>query len=170
MNEATFEFCKSVIYMIYCNDQTIRDCYIGSSKDFVTRQRVHKYRSSKGDSTYKTYPVYNFIFLNGGWDNFSIKILEYYPCRSKDDLLNREEHWYNIIKPTLNKYVPRRTRLIYNRMYRIKNKDKIKKHKHEYHKRKQLQKKKNAPSKPIKTEKPLNPVQVIDKNITLDFQ
>ena len=150
------DYSKSVIYLIYCNDQKIRDCYIGSSIDFLTRQRVHKYRSSKGDTTYKTYPLYHFIFYNGGWSNFSTKILEYYPCSSKYELLEKEQYWYGIIKPNLNKYLPRSDRIAYNKKYREVHKDRIKAYKHEYYKRKKLENlQKNC--------------KVIDKSITLHF-
>ena len=34
---------NSVIYKIECNDINIKECYIGSTRDFLARKRDHKY-------------------------------------------------------------------------------------------------------------------------------
>ena len=64
------DYKNSVIYRIYCKDENIKDCYIGSTKCFIDRFNFHKNLIIKNLNYYK-YEVYQFIRDNGGWDNFN---------------------------------------------------------------------------------------------------
>jgi acetolactate synthase regulatory subunit len=67
------------------------------------------------------YNVYKFIRNNGGFDNWSMIMVERVECDNKIDLIKRERHYIDLLKPSLNKVVPLRT----IKEYRISNIDKI---------------------------------------------
>jgi hypothetical protein len=46
--------------------------------------------------------VYNYIRANGGFGNFTIDVIEHYPCANKTAMRIREQYWINEYKPTLN--------------------------------------------------------------------
>jgi group I intron endonuclease len=85
------------IYKIYCNDESITDCYIGSTKRFKKRQIDHKCASKK-----ETSKLYNFIREHNGWDNFNMIILETVICETKQDIIKKEQEYIELLKPTLN--------------------------------------------------------------------
>ena len=123
---------KGIIYRIYCKDDKINDCYIGStSQDIEKRIRKHKYNCKE-----KKYKIYNFINENKGWNNFTYEVLEIIDYEKKLDLLKKEREYIDKFKPTLNKIKPLRTlteyrddfrekRNTYSRNYYLKMKKKI---------------------------------------------
>ncbi len=100
------DFQKNVIYVIYCKNPAIQDCYIGSTVDFYHRKASHiscccnEKRASYDDFKYK------FIRENGGIDNWDIEIIEDYPCKNKKEAFDREEQWIEHLNTTLNSVVP----------------------------------------------------------------
>jgi hypothetical protein len=64
------DYTKAVIYKIYCLDETIKDCYIGLTTDFIRRKYNHKHCSQL-----KNLKLYNVIREYGGWDNWKIEII-----------------------------------------------------------------------------------------------
>ena len=90
------------IYMIYCNDDNISDIYIGYSTDIKGRMSVH--RRCSNNSANKSYNtrMYNFIRNNGGWNNWSYRIIEEPDCVSKKEAEEKEEYWINYYNPSLN--------------------------------------------------------------------
>ena len=90
------------IYKIFCLDDAIKDCYIGSSCDIKRRMRTHKYDCSSINSLQHNYKLYTFIRDNGGWCNWNY---EYYMVNviDKTDLLIQEQDRMDIeINPILN--------------------------------------------------------------------
>jgi hypothetical protein len=100
------DYSKGIQYKIVCLDSSITDCYNGSTCSFKDRKGVHKKRCTNPNDKYYNLKVYRFIRENGGWDNWSMVQLEEYPCKSKQELLARERHWFDIIKPTMNSNSP----------------------------------------------------------------
>ena len=92
---------ETVIYKIVCNDLNIKDCYVGSTTDFIRRKHAHK-RNSKT----LNYKVYQFINNNGGWDNFQMLEIEKFPCSDGNEMRTRERYWLEQLNATLNKIVP----------------------------------------------------------------
>ena len=64
------DYSKAVIYKIYCLDESIKDCYVGLTTDFIRRKYSHK-----TNSQLKNLRLYNFIRENGGWDNWKMEII-----------------------------------------------------------------------------------------------
>jgi hypothetical protein len=46
--------------------------------------------------------MYNFIRNNGGWNNWSYRIIEELDCVSKQEAEKKEEYWINYYNPSLN--------------------------------------------------------------------
>jgi hypothetical protein len=93
---------KSRIYKIWCEDEGVDQIYVGSSKNLTNRTRSHKHACS--DSSHKSYnlPLYIYIRENGGFENFYVHTLQKFPCKNKKQLQDREQHWIDKLKPTLN--------------------------------------------------------------------
>ena len=115
-------------YRIFCKDETIRECYIGSTKNYK-RRREHHITSinSEKDKNYNQ-PVYKFIRENGGKDNWIWEILGTGFYENKNDLYKMEREWIEKYDKTLNYQIPSRSR----KEYREQNKDEIINKKKEY--------------------------------------
>ena len=93
---------ESRIYKIWCNLQGINEIYIGSSASFINRTKLHKSDCNNINSPRYDLKLYNYIRNNGGFDNFTVEVLEKYPCKNRTELNIREEWWKNQLQPTLN--------------------------------------------------------------------
>jgi hypothetical protein len=119
------DYSKGVVYKIVSKDDNISDMYIGSTCSFTSRKYAHKKATTnRVGKTYRR-KVYQFIRDNGGFDNFQIIIIESYPCNTRLELVARERHWYNILKPSLNVYMPNRTHKEYMSQPHVKARNKI---------------------------------------------
>jgi hypothetical protein len=105
------------------------EIYVGSTCMFLSKRLSGHKAKSKMHPNQKVYNHLNTI----GWDNVEIILIESYPCENNIELLKRERHYIDSLKPTLNKCVPTRTvQEWYNdnleqiRKYREDNKDTIK--------------------------------------------
>ena len=98
------DYKNSVIYRIYCKDENIKDCYIGSSKCFEDRFYTHKSACNTIHNKRHNLYLYQFIRDNGGWDNFDREILEYYPCKDEEELKQKEQEYITKYKPQLNTF------------------------------------------------------------------
>ncbi len=96
------KYQNSVIYKIFCKDSNVTEIYVGSTINFNRRGRQHKSICSNCKSPNYNFPLYCYIRENGGWDNFTIEIIEYYPCRNKLELLKREHYYTSLLNATLN--------------------------------------------------------------------
>ena len=119
------DYKKSIIYRIVCKDLSITDCYVGSTTQFNTRKSQHKYSCNNPNTHGYNYKIYQFIRNNGGWDNWSIIMVEEFPCNNKLELLKKERIIIENLKPTLNKQIPSRTKEEADKQYRKDNKEKI---------------------------------------------
>lgn len=95
-------YSNTKVYMIYCNDNNISDIYIGYSTNIPDRMNVH--RRCCDNSANKSYStrMYNFIRNNGGWKNWSYRIIEEPFCYSKIEAEEKEYFWITYYNPSLN--------------------------------------------------------------------
>ena len=63
------EITDYVIYKIICNDENIKDCYVGSTSNFKVRKNRHKNDCNNETNNFK---VYETIRNNGGWTNWTM--------------------------------------------------------------------------------------------------
>jgi len=127
-----------IIYKIFCKNEEIKDCYIGSTTNL--KRRILDHKSHCNNEKSKKYNNYKYIFIreNGGWDNWDYSII----CKCTKEDRYKIERWYieNEKFSNLNKSIPTRTNKEYYqknkekykeifKQYREKNKDKISKKK-----------------------------------------
>ena len=90
------------VYKLKCRDTNITEFYIGSSIDFKERKRQHNKYSI--NTIYKHYclPLYMFINVNGGYDNWDYEIIKEYKFITKKELTINEQYYKDLLKPELN--------------------------------------------------------------------
>jgi hypothetical protein len=111
---------KYVMYKLCCLDHNIPDEYVGSTTNFTERKTQHKSRCNNPNSKEYNHKVYQFIRLNGGWNNWTMVQIEPYNCNSKREAEAREEYWRKELKATLNGkriFITAEERLEYNKEY-----------------------------------------------------
>jgi hypothetical protein len=124
---------NTVIYKIVCKDLNVKECYIGSTIEFIKRKSQHKIKSK-----FHHYKIYEFIRDNGGWDNFDMIEIEKFPCKDGNEARCRERYWYDLLNSTLNTIKPIITedRVEYKKQsdkeYQEKNKEYIRKQRKEF--------------------------------------
>lgn len=90
-----------VIYKIYQLDNP-EILYIGSTLNFSRRKSQHKKSTMNRRSKKYKYPLYKYIRGCGGFNNFTMEIVEEYPCKTKADGLKREKELIEFYKAKLN--------------------------------------------------------------------
>jgi len=119
---------NSVIYMIRCKDGTCVFTYIGATTNFTQRKAVHKLRCNNVNSKRYNSLLYHTIRSNGGWDNWTMAIIEIFPCESKQHLCIREQYHINQQIDKVNSYRAFLTddeRLNYSKLYKEEHKVEI---------------------------------------------
>ena len=128
---------NSVIYIIKCKNETIKDCYIGSTTNFTKRKIQHKECCNNENSSKYHYKLYQCIRDNSGWANWNMEIIVEQKCKDKKELRNIEGWFMKLHEPTLNQVVAGRTQKQYyqankeklniiNKQYYENNKEKMK--------------------------------------------
>jgi len=113
---------NGVIYKLKHNlDYDDLNIYIGSTTNFRGRKNCHKNNCYNEKSKKNNIPIYQFIRDNGGWVEWVMIAIEEYPCDSKKKLETRERYYIDLLRPTLNKIIPTRTKKEY---YEV-NKEKL---------------------------------------------
>ena len=90
------------VYKIKCRDQEITEYYIGSSMDFHERKETHKCDSRNLNQREYCYPVYMFINVNGGFENWEFEIIKEYKFITRKELTMNEQYYKDLLKPELN--------------------------------------------------------------------
>ena len=81
------------------------EVYVGSTCGSLPKRLYDHKSMGKKKSSIRVYAHLNAI----GWASVSIVLVEEYVCENKMQLERRERHWIEVLKPTLNTYVPTRT-------------------------------------------------------------
>jgi predicted GIY-YIG superfamily endonuclease len=111
------------IYKIICKDENIKDCYVGSTKDFNKRKAQHKI-----DLQHRKMKLQTIINNNGGWDNWNMIEIEKIICENYNEARQKERYYYEKLNATLNSQQPVRynyENLNQQKNYYIKNKELI---------------------------------------------
>lgn len=108
-------------YRIYCKDETISECYVGSTKNYKKRKDNHKYIINNCDK--QPQPVHIFINENGGIDKWDFEVLGKGIYDNENDVYKTEREWIEKYDNTLNNQIPSRTKKEYQQTYRDENKE-----------------------------------------------
>lgn len=85
------DYSKGLIYKLCCKDTNIKDIYVGSTCNFTRRKYGHKGASNNENHKCYNNPIYKFIREKGGWLNWNMVLVKYFPCKSRLELLQEEQ-------------------------------------------------------------------------------
>ena len=97
---------NTFIYKIVCKDINISNTYVGLTINFLLRKRYHELNSNNS----RKGKLYDFIRLNGGWENWDMIIVEKCCCQNRKEAGIREKYWFEKLNADLNKNYPSRNR------------------------------------------------------------
>ena len=97
------DYSNTVIYKIYCKDDTIKDIYIGHTTNFIQRKYQHKMSCNNLNNNLK---IYDIIRSNGGWDNWDIVEISKYNCKDATEARIKEQEYYDKLNASLNNCQP----------------------------------------------------------------
>ena len=144
MPRTPMDCSKTIIYKIVCNDLTVKECYIGHTINMTKRKCEHKSSCNNEKNKAHNYKIYKIIRENGGWDNWSMLLVEKFPCKDSSEACKREREVYeeldakmNMIRPYFTQQEHKAARKQTQKKYREEHKEKHKKyHKKYYQERK----------------------------------
>jgi hypothetical protein len=103
------DFKNGKIYEIVCNKTGC--VYVGSTaeKRFSSRMSKHRCDFKAWKNGTKKSPCKSSLIIDNG--DYTERVIEYYECTDKYELMKRETHWYHIYKEThgellVNKNLP----------------------------------------------------------------
>jgi len=109
MPKTILNYEKTIMYKIVCNDLSIKDCYVGHTTDMTMRKYSHKSICHNEKSKYYNRKIYQIIRQTGGWSNWSMILVEKFPCRDKHEACKREREIFEELDAKMNMVKPYRT-------------------------------------------------------------
>jgi len=103
MPKTDVDYSNTIIYKIFCKDESITDVYVGHTTNFIQRKYAHKTGCNNLNNKIK---IYNTIRCNGGWDNWDMIEIAKYDCKDSTEARIKEQEHYDILKATLNSCSP----------------------------------------------------------------
>ena len=79
-----------------------KDCYVGSTKNFISRICCHKDNTKNTNSTNYHFKLYNTIREKGGWENVEVVIIDTQEFHTKQEALLQEQKYIIEHKANLN--------------------------------------------------------------------
>ena len=126
------DYNKTVIYKISCNDENIKELYIGHTTNFKRRKWEHASSCNNEKSKHYNSFVYQFIRMNGGFDNWNFVKLYDFPCSSLKEARIAERNCMEKFGGklnTINSYLTDEERIEYKKLnckeWRINNVEKL---------------------------------------------
>ena len=119
----------STIYLISSNYEFLHETYVGSTKDFKSRMRNHKYCYHNENSRDYNKPLYQFIRENGGWRAWKMTIIDSLTTTDKHEMLKCERRYVEEQEISLNKLIPSRTL----KQYKLDHKEEINEKQKQYY-------------------------------------
>ena len=103
MQKENIDYSNTIIYKIYCKDESIKDIYVGHTTNFIQRKAGHKSACKNEKNDLK---IYKIIRENGGWTNWDMIEIAKYNCKDSTEARIKENEHYNQLKATLNSCPP----------------------------------------------------------------
>ena len=101
MPKNEMNYNNTIIYKIVCNDINVKDLYVGHTTNFKQRKNCH--RSECNMNLGKKYEIMNKY---GGWNNWSMVVIENYPGKNRLEAEAKERYWIETLKANLNSIIP----------------------------------------------------------------
>jgi len=106
MPKVDIDYSNTIIYKITCKDPNITDLYVGHTTNFVQRKHAHKQGCINKKSINHTCKLYEVIRNNGGWDNWTMEIVNFFNCKDHYEARKKEQEYFDLLKATLNSIEP----------------------------------------------------------------
>jgi hypothetical protein len=103
MPKENIDYSNTIIYKIYCIDETIKDIYVGHTTHFIQRKYQHKLLCNNLKNVLK---IYKIIRENGGWDNWNMVEIAKYNCNDSTEARIKEQLHYEELNASLNSCPP----------------------------------------------------------------
>lgn len=108
MPKYTITFNNTIFYKIVCNDLTVKDIYVGHTTNFTKRKQLHKNCCNNENNKNYNLKIYKIIRENGGWNNWSMILIEEMNCENKLEACKIERQFYEELNATMNTQCPYR--------------------------------------------------------------
>ena len=102
MPKTIMDYGKTIMYKIVCKDLTIKDCYVGHTTDMTKRKYAHKFACNTEKDKSHNHKKYKIIRQNGGWDNWTMLLIEKFPCEDNYEACKREREIIEQLGANLN--------------------------------------------------------------------
>jgi hypothetical protein len=110
MQKENIDYSNTIIYKIYCKDESIKDIYVGHTTNFIQRKAGHKSACNNEKNDVK---IYKIIRKNGGWNNWKMIEIANYNCKNFTEARIKENEHFKELKSTLNSCPPYVDKIIY---------------------------------------------------------
>ena len=97
MPKNEIDYSNTIIYKIYCKNQSISAVYVGHTTNFIKRKYQHK---TCCNNITNNLNIYKTIRENGGWDNWEMIEIACYNCKNSEEARIKEQEHYEEIKNT----------------------------------------------------------------------
>jgi len=84
------DYSKTIMYKIVCNDLNVKECYVGHTINMTKRKCCHKSACNNEKNKSHNLKIYQIIRQNGGWSNWSMILVEKFPCEDKYQACKKE--------------------------------------------------------------------------------
>jgi hypothetical protein len=96
------DYSQTVIYKIIPNNNELKYCYIGNTTDIMKRTNGHRSSCENINSRAYNRLLYKTIRENGGWNEWSLIVIENFPCNNDIEAREREQFYINELNANLN--------------------------------------------------------------------
>ena len=100
------DYSKTSMYRLVCNDTKVTDIYVGYTTNFMNRANTHKHVCNNEKNKHYDNEKYKMIRNNGGWENWTMELIELYPCNNRMEARTREQFFYEQMNATMNMIQP----------------------------------------------------------------
>ena len=102
MPKTIMDYGKTIMYKIVCKDLSVTDCYVGHTTDMTKRKYAHKFAcNNEKDKSHNT-KLYKIIREHSGFDNWTMLLIEKFPCKDKHEARKRERELCEQLGANLN--------------------------------------------------------------------
>jgi len=131
MPKITMDYSKTIMYKIVCNDLNVKECYVGHTTDMTKRKHAHKCRCNSEKDKGHNLKIYKIIRENGGWENWTMLLVEKFACKDKHEACKREREIFEEIDAKMNTFRPYRTHEEHKEQLKQNSKEYYQEHKEE---------------------------------------
>jgi hypothetical protein len=99
------DYRKTIMYKIVCNDLNVKECYVGHTINMTKRKCVHKSACNNEKNKDHNLKIYQIIRETGGFDNWTMLLVEKFPCKDKHEACKRQREIIEELGEKKNKLI-----------------------------------------------------------------